>query len=502
MTGQKEIKISDIDNLISKGQFKEALTILDNLSQSKPNNPDLFLMGGNCYGAIQSFEQAILCYQEAIKLKPDFSEAHNNISVYLKEIGELEKALLHAKKSVKFKPDFAPAHNNLGVCLYELGRPKEAEISYKRAIALESNYADAHNNIGNIYKDSGQVDEAISSYKKAIEINPNCSGAYDSLGATYSELGRNEEANAFYGKARGSNKDFEQGLSLFGDANFTEATKFFEKSQHADWKAKTLESHYRAEEYDLFREKLINFTKNEPHVARTIAALSAHYAQNLKTDDPYNFCPNPLNFVCHEKIPELTENNNQLTNELIKDIKTAGVLKREYQYLSHGTALEQSGGHLFKRSEKSFKKLSTALIKTIKRYYLHYQNEKNEFILSFPKKITFSSAWSIEMKRGGHLSAHNHPEGWISGALYLAIPKENGEDGQEGAIELSADFHQYPKLHNEFDKKLILPEVGDVVFFPSNLYHRTVPFKSNEERICIAFDVKHDVKNFGSNIGS
>jgi hypothetical protein len=32
--------------------------------------------------------------------------------------------------------------------------------------------------------------------------------------------------------------------------------------------------------------------------------------------------------------------------------------------------------------------------------------------------------------------------------------------------------------------------VGDIVLFPSSLFHRTIPFNSNEERICIAFDLK------------
>ena len=39
-------------------------------------------------------------------------------------------------------------------------------------------------------------------------------------------------------------------------------------------------------------------------------------------------------------------------------------------------------------------------------------------------------------------------------------------------------------------KKIVLTEKGKVVFFPSSVFHRTIPFKSNEERICIAFDVK------------
>jgi hypothetical protein len=36
------------------------------------------------------------------------------------------------------------------------------------------------------------------------------------------------------------------------------------------------------------------------------------------------------------------------------------------------------------------------------------------------------------------------------------------------------------------------PKVGDIVLFPSSLFHRTIPFNSNEERICIAFDLKPD----------
>ena len=30
---------------------------------------------------------------------------------------------------------------------------------------------------------------------------------------------------------------------------------------------------------------------------------------------------------------------------------------------------------------------------------------------------------------------------------------------------------------------------GDMVLFPSYLYHRTLPFESDAERICVAFDV-------------
>ncbi|WP_373280560.1 putative 2OG-Fe(II) oxygenase [Methylomonas koyamae] len=41
------------------------------------------------------------------------------------------------------------------------------------------------------------------------------------------------------------------------------------------------------------------------------------------------------------------------------------------------------------------------------------------------------------------------------------------------------------------------PKVGDLVLFPSSLFHRTIPFNSDQERICIAFDIKP-----GNSVGS
>jgi uncharacterized protein (TIGR02466 family) len=144
---------------------------------------------------------------------------------------------------------------------------------------------------------------------------------------------------------------------------------------------------------------------------------------------------------------------------------------------------------LLKRKEDSFQGLKNALVSILKNYYLDMKHNKCEFIRSFPKKIEFSSSWFVKMQNGGHLSSHIHEDGWISGAVYLSIPSQK-QSSMEGAIELSTDGDDYPRLHEDFPKKTILPEVGDVIFFPSSIFHRTIPFKSTEERICIAFDLK------------
>ena len=55
----------------------------------------------------------------------------------------MEEAESSYKQAIALKADFAEAHNNLGSTLRELGRLEEAEVSYKKAIAIKPDYGEA-----------------------------------------------------------------------------------------------------------------------------------------------------------------------------------------------------------------------------------------------------------------------------------------------------------------------------------------------------------------------
>jgi hypothetical protein len=93
------------------------------------------------------------------------------------------------------------------------------------------------------------------------------------------------------------------------------------------------------------------------------------------------------------------------------------------------------------------------------------------------------------MRQGGHLTSHIHEEGWISGCVYLAMPP-TPPGALEGSIEFSTHGDDYPCLHDDFPQRTITPGVGDIVLFPSSLFHRTIPFAADEDRICVAFDIR------------
>ena len=104
-----------------------------------------------------------------------------NYGAILQGLGKLYDAEISTRKAIKLKPDFANAHLNLGNILRDLGKLNDAEISTRKAIELKPDFADAHNNLGNILKNLGKLEDAEFSYCKAIELNPDLTKTYFSL---------------------------------------------------------------------------------------------------------------------------------------------------------------------------------------------------------------------------------------------------------------------------------------------------------------------------------
>ena len=99
----------------------------------------------------------------------------------------------------------------------------------------------------------------------------------------------------------------------------------------------------------------------------------------------------------------------------------------------------------------------------------------------------------------GHQGTHIHAGGWLSGVFYLKTVQEPIEN--EGAIEFGLDGYEYEEDGDNLPKILYEPQQGDMVLFPSSLFHRTLPITSQSERWVIAFDLipkKYQGKNYGS----
>ena len=99
----------------------------------------------------------------------------------LRELDKLKEAELSTRKAIKLNPNFVEAHSNLGCILSDLGKLKEAELSTRKAIELNPFFAKSYLNLGNILINIGKLTEAEFSYRKALEIDPCLAKAYFSL---------------------------------------------------------------------------------------------------------------------------------------------------------------------------------------------------------------------------------------------------------------------------------------------------------------------------------
>jgi protein O-GlcNAc transferase len=80
-------------------------------------------------------------------------------------LGRPQEAILCYQRSIRLRPDYAIAYGNLASLYYEQGLLDHAIVHYKQALLLDSNFLEAYNNLGNALKDAGQVEEAISCYQ-------------------------------------------------------------------------------------------------------------------------------------------------------------------------------------------------------------------------------------------------------------------------------------------------------------------------------------------------
>jgi tetratricopeptide (TPR) repeat protein len=75
--------------------------------------PENFLNLSLAYSLAGKFRESIDAAQRALKLRPEYAEAWNNVAAGYESLGEWDAAIQAAESAIKLKPDFQLARNNL-----------------------------------------------------------------------------------------------------------------------------------------------------------------------------------------------------------------------------------------------------------------------------------------------------------------------------------------------------------------------------------------------------
>ena len=181
--------------------YTELLKDAKQLVSSYPMSSLAHYILGVAYGKLGFYPDAATAFQEAIKLKPDYIDAWNNLGWAYTQAGKFNDAVGVFQQLIKFTPNDAKIWSNLGGAQAGQGHEADAITAYQMAIQLKPDYADAHFNLGAAYANQGQFMDAVKSFRMALKYKPDFAEAWFNLGVVSGRQGEDNDALVFFQRA-------------------------------------------------------------------------------------------------------------------------------------------------------------------------------------------------------------------------------------------------------------------------------------------------------------
>ncbi|SMF97047.1 Tfp pilus assembly protein PilF [Methylomagnum ishizawai] len=202
--------------LYQAARFQDALDLARQALAQVPEDVAWLNIAAACARALGLHGSAEAYWREAIRLRPAYAEAHNNLGILLKELKRPAEAEACYRAAIALRPDYVEAHHNLALLLTEAGRRGEAEACYRRALEFRPDSTGIGLNLVALLQERRDWDEVVACCQRVLERQPGCAEAYNSMGLALKELERHGEAEASYRQALALRPDYVAALGNLG----------------------------------------------------------------------------------------------------------------------------------------------------------------------------------------------------------------------------------------------------------------------------------------------
>jgi tetratricopeptide (TPR) repeat protein len=156
-------------------------------------------------------EGLVTACREAIQMRQSASkaaEANHSMGLLLQHLGRHEEAMAPLREAIRLRPNYAEAHYRLGrsllvAALADVAHSKSASAVPKLEAALQSlrdgirlnpDHIEAYGSLGDSLRELKRHDEAIAAYREAIRLDPQNAERRIQLAEWLNKLGRYPEA--------------------------------------------------------------------------------------------------------------------------------------------------------------------------------------------------------------------------------------------------------------------------------------------------------------------
>ena len=219
---------------------------------------------------------------------------------------------------------------------------------------------------------------------------------------------------------------------------------------------------------------------NEGEVNALIGSLSTCAEIKYGITRPNLFCKEPLKYVLETNLAEKYDFKNTFVKTIKNILNKELISKKTQRLLTNGI---QTNGNIFQQKKDQTKIIKDIIYSEIEKYKINFKNSKEGLIKNWPANYDIYG-WLISMKSGGKITPHIHEYGWLSGSIYINIPPKLKTNS--GNLVVCIEENESSSSNKN---KIINLSTGSLCLFPASLYHYTIPFESEEERLVLAFDV-------------
>ncbi|PYU20439.1 MAG: hypothetical protein DMG30_21055 [Acidobacteria bacterium] len=174
-------------------------------------------------------------FKRAIKLNPNYANAHFYYANYLIAVGQRNEAIAEARWAQTLDPVSLPAGTNLAAILCFAGHYTEAIEHSLRVLEMDSSFARAYEDLGRAYEQQRMYPQAIAAFEKAVEFSGRSSRDLASLAHAFAIAGKQREALELLEELRELSKKryvspYSFALVFVGLGNKSQALAWLEKA--------------------------------------------------------------------------------------------------------------------------------------------------------------------------------------------------------------------------------------------------------------------------------
>lgn len=484
--------------LSDQERFEEAGAALKQALKIKGDHRRALIALGTVYRHSDRADEAEECYRKVLAFEPQNFHALYNLAVVFNLVDRSQEALALYQKANTVKPGQPEVYFGLGKAAHKLGNLEAAIGYFRQAIDLKPDYAEAHETLNKILWQHGRQSEFLSSYPPAIQKAPgtvslrlkfaeglilsdNNPQAEEVMRTALKEVG--DDAGVYHLLARAR-----YNLGKTGQAREAFEAAILGAPECTRYRYDYARILIVIEEYELALKHLEAAEKIAPFDQEGWAYKGLCW--RFLGDEREAWLNDYERFVKPFKIPvpegyrDLDEFCQALDRALDPFHDTE--VHPLDQTLRGGT---QTWDYIFDRPVKEIQELKKSVEATIARYLdgLTYDPD-HPLLCRLGQGFKIKGSWSVRLRSQGFHVNHVHAEGWLSSSFYVALPDivATGDDHQ-GWIKFGESSLGLGE--REEIKKIVRPEPGNLVLFPSYTYHGTVPFSSDQHRTTLPFDV-------------